>query len=234
MTLIDWGARWRAVPDERPGRVWLPAQRPAPAGDAEAAARPPRRPQHVAVTLTAAQAERLPWSLPDLLAHSDLGPNDRVTVDLGDVSSAHLTGLTLLLRALWRRVGPDGDVTLTGGTPGLRAQLNSLAITPASCRASVHGTPPVATPAAEWLTPAAASTRARLPVTVPAQRRSRDAAAGERNPATAGLVLTGEVTHLSPRTSAEASPSTPPYGPAATVPTPHRPAPARGRAAVRT
>lgn len=93
------------------------------------------------LTLTPTQAADLPHWLPRLLAGTGPTPGARVTVDLGGVSSVHLSGLALLLIVLWRRVGPHGEIVLSGGTRGLRAQLVSVGVTPAACRALVHGQP---------------------------------------------------------------------------------------------
>ncbi len=122
--------------------MWLPPKRePAPVGRQPAAATP-RAPRSIPVALTRLQADDLPLWLPRLLAQHDVRLGDLVTVDLADLGSVHLTGLELLMTVLWRRVGAHGEVLLTGGTPGLRAQLDSLDLTPASCRTAVYGTPP--------------------------------------------------------------------------------------------
>ena len=145
MHLVDWAARWNPVPDDRPVRVWLPAQgTPAPAATGgQGPATATREPRSTTLVLAPQQADALPLWLPHVLAQQDPRPGDRVTVDLADLQSVHLTGLEVLMGVLWRRVGTDGEVLLTGGAPGLRAQLRSLDITPARCRAAVHGGPPV-------------------------------------------------------------------------------------------
>lgn len=152
MNLVDWAARWDPVPDERPCRVWLPAQRTAAPAGPSAATATTCAPRSITVVLTRRQADDLPLELPRLLAQQDVRPGDRVTVDLADLGSVHLTGLELLLTVLWRRAGPHGQVLLTGGSRGLRAQLDSLQVTSAGCRAAVYGAPPVPVPRvpAQW------------------------------------------------------------------------------------
>ncbi len=106
-------------------------------------------------------------------------PGDRVTVDLADLGSVHLTGLELLMTVLWRRVGTHGEVLLTGGSAGLRAQLDSLDVSPATCRAAVYGAPP-APSSAPGPVPAPTATRVVSPhpaLLVPQQRGRRTRAA---------------------------------------------------------
>lgn len=142
MTVVDWAAIWSPVPDDRPCRVCVPEPRePGSRGARRSPARRPSNPVALTLTLSPEQTQDLPRWLPRLLADTDVCPGDRITVDLGASTSVHLSGLTLLLSALWRRVGLHGGVTLTGGTPGLRAQLASLDATPAACRATVYGQP---------------------------------------------------------------------------------------------
>ena len=141
--LMDWPALWDPVPQDRPCQVWLPQPpaRPTPSAVARGAA---RRPRSVVLALTPEQAQDLAGALPRLLADSDVGQGDRIDVDLGSAACVDVAGLELLLSVLWRRVGPQGDVAITGGTPGLRAQLRSLGVTAADCRQAVHGPPPPA------------------------------------------------------------------------------------------
>lgn len=158
MFLIDWAATWNPVPEYRPCRVWLPADPPA---DGTPAARADRPPRSSVLKLSDADALQLPCRLPTLLSQSDVRPGDAVTVDLTSAASVHLTGLKLLLTALWRRVGPRGHVTLVGGTPSLQAHLRSLDITPDATRAAVYGPLPAAPPRAGEL-PFAPAPRAPL------------------------------------------------------------------------
>lgn len=140
MTVVDWAATWNPVPDDRPCRVRVPE--PGEPGSRRSRTPAARRPSHsAALTLSPAQTQDLPCWLPRLLANTDVDPGDQVTVDLGASTSVHLSGLALLFRALWRRVGPHGRVAVTGGTRGLRAQLASLDATPVACRAAVFGQP---------------------------------------------------------------------------------------------
>lgn len=141
MKLLDSAARRNPAPQEHP-RLVLPAQRTDATAGRPAAAATSRAPEEIVVTLTHPQADDLPLRVAALLAEHDVRPGDRVTVDLADLASVHLTGLELLMTVLWRRVATHGDVRLTGGTPGLRAQLESLELTPATCRAAVYGPPP--------------------------------------------------------------------------------------------
>jgi hypothetical protein len=129
-----------------------------------------------------------------VLAKQDLQPGDRVTVDLGDPQSVHLTGLGLLMRSLWRRVGADGEVLLTGGARGLRAQLDALDITPANCRATVYGAPPAADSAPGPVTaPVDTATGApRQAPVVPQQRRAQQPL-HEPDPRHARLGRSGDV-----------------------------------------
>ena len=167
MSLIDWAAAWNPVPDHRPGRVWLPSDRPA-----NGAPESPRtqRLGPCVLVLSEADAEQLPSRLPRLLAKADVQTGDRVTVDLASARSVHLTGLGLLLTVLWRRVGPSGDVTVVGGTPRLHAQLSCLGMTSAAARAAVYG-PEAAAPASPVpLRPPSSQTSAStLAVPVPRQ-----------------------------------------------------------------
>lgn len=180
MRLVDWAARWNPVPDDRPAKVWLPPQHtPASAAtggrSAAAAAAATREPRSTTLTLTPQQAAEVQLWLPQVLAQQDLQPGDRVTVDLADLQSVHLTGLGLLMRSLWRRVGADGEVLLTGGARGLRAQLDALDITPASCRATVYGARPAAD-SGPGPVPAPVDTATGAPrqaPVVPQQRRSQ-------------------------------------------------------------
>lgn len=143
MRFVDPVPAWDAVPDDRPFRAWVPSPRPP-----HTRARPRRRlPQDVVLTLSHGSAQDLGPRVPRLMAAHDVGAGDRVTVDLRDASCADLAGLELLLSVLWRRVGPHGRVVLTGGRPGLRAQLSSLGITPARCRATVYGSSQPSSPA---------------------------------------------------------------------------------------
>jgi len=145
MNLVDSAASWNPVPDDRPARAWLPSQRTDPTTRSQAAAvAATRRPQPITLSVTPQQAANLPLWLGQLLAQQVVRPGDRVTIDLADVPSVHVPGLALLMTALWRRVGADGEVLHAGGTPGLRAQLASLQVTPASARATVRGFPPAA------------------------------------------------------------------------------------------
>lgn len=134
MRLVADAASWEQAADGRPCPVRHQPQPstasvPSPAG-------PPR---HAVLTLSPAQAQRVGPAVPQLVEELDPRTGDRVTVDLAAAACADLTGLALLLSTLWRRAGPDGDVALAGGTPALRAQLTSLGVTPAACRASVYG-----------------------------------------------------------------------------------------------
>jgi len=198
MRLVDWAARWNPVPDDRPAQVWLPPQRtPAPAatgGRWAAATAATREPRSTTLTLTPQQAAEVPLWLPQVLAQHDLQPGDRLTVDLADLQSVHLTGLGLLMRSLWRRVGASGEVLLTGGARGLRAQLDALDITPASCRAAVYGSPPAAD-SAPGPVPAPVDTatgaRRHAPL-VPQQRRSQQLL-HEPDPRHARLACSGDV-----------------------------------------
>lgn len=201
MRLIDWAARWNPVPDDRPARVWLPPQHtPAPAatatgGQGVAATAATREPRSTTLTLTPQQAAEVPLWLPYLLAQHDLRPGDRVTVDLADLQSVHLTGLGLLMRSLWRRVGTDGEVLLTGGARGLRAQLDALHITPASCRAAVYGAPPAAD-SAPGPVPAPVDTATGAPrqaPVVPRQQRRSQQRLHEAEPGHARLAFSGDV-----------------------------------------
>lgn len=137
MTRTDLAAVPTAVADDRPDRMHLPFPRVGPAQDAAADAH--RRPRSVTLALSAAQADELPLCLPGLLAAASLRPGDEVTVDLGGLFRVSTTGLDLLLTVLWRHVGLDGQVRLTGGTPGLRGQLDSVGVCPQACRVSVFG-----------------------------------------------------------------------------------------------
>lgn len=186
MELIDWAARWDPVPREEPCRVWLPSQRPTAPSAAT-----PRAPTSMVLTLTPELAAELPSCLSGLLAQQDVRPGDRVTVDLADLGSVHPTALELLLTVLWRRVGTDGDVLLTGGSTALRAQLASLGVTPASCRAAVHGPPraPAAVPAP---VPVPVPTGVD-PLLVPAQRRPQDPQQEAEDGWDARLTWSGEV-----------------------------------------
>jgi len=141
MNLIDWAARWNPVPAEPPCRVWLPAQRQASSAGQQAQASGRTAPRAITIHLSPQQADDLPLWLPQLLAGHDVRPGDRVTVELAHLARVHVTGLALLMTALWRRVGSDGEVLLTGGTRGLRAQLRSLDVTPVSCRGAVYSRP---------------------------------------------------------------------------------------------
>jgi anti-anti-sigma factor len=199
MNLVDWTARWNPMPDHRPGRVWLPAQRtpaPAAAGGQGAAAVPAtREPQSITLTLTPQHADDLPLWLPHVLAQQDVRPGDRITVDLVDLQSVRVTGLELLLTVLWRRVGTDGDVLLTGGTPALRAELTSLHATPAACRAMVYGPVP-APPGAPGPVPAPTASGAVWPSSaaeVPAQRRAEEPLAALDTASDARLEFSGDV-----------------------------------------
>ncbi len=175
MKLVDWAAHWNPVPNDVPCRVWLPVQRTAlPSRQPAAAAS--CVPRSITITLTPQQADDLPLWPPRLLARHDVRPGDRVTLDLASLGSVHLTGLELLMTVLWRRVGTDGEVLLTGGTAGLRAQLESLDLTPAACRAAVYGAPPAPARAPGPVTAALASTPGlpRPGPLVPQQRRPQD------------------------------------------------------------
>lgn len=201
MRLVDWAARWNLVPDDRPAQVWLPPQRtPAPTatgGRLATATAATREPRSTTLTLTPQQAGELPLWLPHVLAQQDLQPGDRVTVDLADLRSVHLTGLGLLMRSLWRRVGADGEVLITGGARGLRAQLGALDITPAGCRATVYGAPPAAG-SAPGPVPAPVDTTTGAPrqaPVVPQQRRPQQRL-HEPDPRHARLVPSGDVDHL--------------------------------------
>ena len=196
MRLVDWAACWNPVPDDRPAQVWLPPQRtPAPAATrGRWAAATTCGPRSTTLTLTPQQAAEVPLWLPYVLAKQDLRPGDRVTVDLADVHSVHLTGLGLLMCSLWRRVGADGEVLLTGGTRGLRAQLDALDITPASRRAAVYGAPPAAD-SAPGPVPAPVDTATGAPrqaPVVPQQRRSQQRL-DEPDPRHARLAGSGDV-----------------------------------------
>lgn len=194
MNLIDWAARWNPVPDDRPCRVWLPAQR-TPAGGRQPAVAATRAPRSITLTLTPQLADELPRWLSRLLAQQDVRPGDRVTVDLVDLGSIHLTGLELLMTVLWRRAGAHGEVLLTGGSPGLRAQLDSLDLTPASCRAAVYGAPPVPA-SAPGPVPAPIPTGMGLPSPpplVPQQRRPQDPLRELDSGWDARLALSGEI-----------------------------------------
>ena len=205
MEPVDRAARWNPVPDDRPAQVWLPPQcTPAPTPDpaatgarGEAATVTTRAPRCTTLTLTPQQADDLPLRLSHVLAQRDLRPGDRVTVDLADLHSVHLTGFGLLMRSLWRRVGPDGDVLLTGGARGLRAQLETLDITPASCRATVYGAPPAAGSAPGPIpVPVDRGTGALRQAPVPQQRRSQELL-HEPHPGHARLPLSGDVDRTS-------------------------------------
>lgn len=142
MTVVDWAATWSPVPDDGPCRLWLPEYREP--GSRRARTSPARRtsqPVALTLSLSPAQTQDLPRWIPRLLANADARPGDQVAVDLGASTSVHLSGLVLLLSALWRRVGHRGKVVVTGGTPALRAQLASVGTTPAACRATVFGQP---------------------------------------------------------------------------------------------
>jgi len=198
MRLVDWAACWKLVPDDRPALVWLPPQRtPAPAatgGRMAVATAATREPRSTTLTLTPQQAAEIPLWLPYVLAKQDLQPGDRVTVDLADLHSVHLTGLGLLMCSLWRRVGASGEVLLTGGTRGLRAQLDALDLTPASCRAMVFGSPPAADSAPGPVpgpVDTATGARRQAPV-VPQQRRSQQRL-HEPDPRHARLALSGDI-----------------------------------------
>jgi anti-anti-sigma factor len=169
MKLVDWAARWNPVLDDRPCRVWLPAQH-APAHAPAAAVR--GGPRSITISLRPQQADDLPIWLPRLLAQQDVRPGDRVTVDLTGLQSVHLTGLELLMIVLWRRVGTQGEVLLTGGSAGLRAQLDSLHLTPAACRAALYGPPP-ALRSAPGPVPAVPAEAAGSPPPVPLVPRQR-------------------------------------------------------------
>ena len=191
MTLLDWAAPWNPVPDESPPRVWLPAQRTPTQAVRRAASSTTGAPRSVTMTLTPQQADDLPLSLPGLLASHDVRPGDHVTVDLADLHSVHLTGLELLMTVLWRRVAPHGEVLLTGGTPGLRAQLDCLDLTPARCRAATYDRPPAPpSPPGPAPTPTGSSRVAPL---VPRQRPPQDPASGADSGWDARLALSGEV-----------------------------------------
>lgn len=194
MTVVDWAETRSLVPTDRPCRVWLPEPRePEPAARTRTSAA--RRPAHaVALTLTPVQAKDLTRGLPHLLAGVDLGPGDQVAVDLGECASVQLSGLSLLLTMLWRRVGPHGEVTITGGTPGLRAQLISVGITPGQCRAAAYE-PARGAPVTTAPVPAPASPSGLVgPATVPGPPGAPDARGdAEEDTSRACLVLAGEV-----------------------------------------
>ena len=160
MPLTDWAARWRPVESCRPCRVWIPTQ-PVPPPPPADPARPSR---DITLALTPAEADDLPRHLARVVERSRPGRGDRVTIDLGDAARVHLTGLRLLLAVLWRRVGREGAVQVTGGSRALRAQLASLGITPEHVRHDVLGAPVTA--------PALRDDAAVPPVPVPQQRRA--------------------------------------------------------------
>ena len=195
MRPVDWAALWSPVPQESPCRVWLPAlPTTAPVGRQPVAATP-RAPRSLVVALTPRHAADLPLCLPRLLAQQDVRPGDRVTVDLADLGWVHPTGLELLLTALWRRVTTQGEVLLTGGTPGLRAQLESLDITPAACRTAVYGPPPAPAvlpgPVPHGI-PTGMGSPPPAPL-VPQQRRPQDSGHEPDSPSAARLTWSGEV-----------------------------------------
>ena len=195
MKLVNCAPRWNPVPDDRACPVWLPAQRTAATAGRLAAAATTRAPGEIVVTLTPRQAVDLPIWLPGLLAQHDVRPGDRVTVDLADLGSVHLTGLELLMTVLWRRVATHGEVLLAGGTPGLRAQLESLEVTPATCRAAVYGPRP-APAVLPGPVPAAIPTGMGSPrpaPLVPQQRRPQDPLHEPGSPWEARLAWSGEV-----------------------------------------
>ncbi len=194
MKLIDWAAHWNPVPDHRPCRVWLPAPGTALPGRPPAAAAT-GVPRSITITLAPQQADELPRCLHRLLARHDVRPGDRVTVDLASLGSVHLTGLELLMTVLWRRVGTHSEVLLTGGSAGLRGQLDSLELTPATCRAAVYGPAP-APSSTPGPVPAQTSTALVSPYPaplVPQQRRSPDPRHEADSGWDARLVLSGEV-----------------------------------------
>ena len=179
MTLIDWAGRWNPVPDASPCRVRLPAPHPTEPERRDGPAA--RAPQRVALALTPAEAADLPRWLPRVLAAADVRDADSVTVNLDEAASVHLTGLALLLSVLWRRVGPYGQVTLSGGSRALRAQLERLGLTPQDCRALVYGGVPLLT------TQVPAGDCAGTAEAIPAQRGRADTGqrAGNQIPAPA-------------------------------------------------
>lgn len=193
MNLVDWAARCNLAPDDRPCRVWLPAKRTA-ADNGLTSVPTTCAPISITVALTPQQADDLPLWLPRLLAQHDVQPGGRVTVDLADQGSVHLTGLELLMTVLWRRVGAHGEVLLTGGTPGLRAQLDSLDVTPAACRAAVHGASPApATAPGPVPAPVHNGMGAPRPVPVVPQQRQPQDRLDEPALGHARLALSGDV-----------------------------------------
>ena len=140
MQLLDWATRLDpAVEAHRPCRVWLPpapAPSPPPAAARDAADRRP--PRAVPVGLCAADAADLARRVPAVLDPADCRAGDTVTVDLA-LAAPQLTGLGLLLAALWRRVGPAGSVALIGVSDAVRTTLARLGLTPDAVRASVFG-----------------------------------------------------------------------------------------------
>lgn len=196
MKLVDWAAHWNPVPDDRACRVWLPAQHTPPAVRGQAAAAATRAgPRSITISLTPNQADDLPVWLTRLLGQQDPGPGDRVTVDLGHLQSVHLSGLELLMTVLWRRVGTQGEVLLTGGSRGLRTQLDSLGLTAATSRAAVHGAPPASSNApgrVPALLPEAAASPRPVPL-IPLQRRPQDPLHEPDGSWDARLALSGDV-----------------------------------------
>lgn len=168
MSRVDWAARLDpAALEYRPCRVWIPVAPPSAdrAGDHAAEDARIRAPRRLALHVPPQDGARLPVRLPALLAEVDARPGDSVTVDVGG-ARPHLTGVGVLLAALWRAVGPQGSVTLAGMPEATLSALRRLELTPDAVRADVFG----ALRAPER--PAAEAVPPRLPVPTPRQRVS--------------------------------------------------------------
>ena len=145
MSRVDWAARLDpAALEHRPCRVWIPvaptaagrtAEGGADRGAEDARIRAPRR---LRLHVPAQDAARLPLRVAALLAEAQARPGDSVTVDVGGVHP-HLTGLGLLMAALWRAVGPQGSLSLAGAPEATLSALRRLQLTPDGVRADVFG-----------------------------------------------------------------------------------------------
>ena len=183
MSRVDWAARLDpAAPEYHPCRVWIPVASSAAGHAADcaaghaadcAAARAAdqghrRAPQRLRLHVPPQDAARLPLRVPALLAQVQPHAGDSVTVDVGP-AQPHLTGLGLLLAALWRAVGPQGSITLAGASEATLNALRRLQLTPDGVRADVFGAPAPPT------CPAAEPARPRPLVSMPRPRVSEEA-----------------------------------------------------------
>ncbi len=90
-------------------------------------------------------AQTFPVRLADLLDRAGLRYGDAVTVDVARADLAP-TELGLLLGALWRRVGPRGQVVLAGASEAASRGWDRLGLTPSASGRSCSGPPRPRTP----------------------------------------------------------------------------------------